>query len=339
MWVVAELGVNHDGDPRKLLQLVEAAAESGADAVKLQVFSPERLLSGSAELAGYQKSGADDARGLLAGLAMPGEANRQAAELARSKGLGLVATPFSPQDVAELEALGLDAVKIASPDCVNPVLLRAAAGLGLPMLVSTGAADLEEVSFAAEWMRGEGGPGSDGHFRGGGALLHCVSSYPTPDALAGLGGVAALRDRYGLPVGYSDHTPATDTGALATACGAVVLEKHLTLDRTAPGPDHRASQDPDGFAEYVANVRRAERMVGPITKQVTPIERDVRRVARQSVAAARDLEAGRVLTADDLTVMRPGTGIPAMRFEDCIGRALNTGVKRGELLPTALLDG
>lgn len=324
--VIAEIGVNHDGDASVALALVDAAAAAGADAVKVQLFDPERLLSNQALLAGYQQGKAADAKALLAGLALGVEQLRPIGERARQRGLRFIVTPFSVGDVAQLAALGVDAVKIASPDAVNLPLLEAAAGLGKPLLVSTGACELDELGPVAGMLRGRGVGDQTS------ALLHCVSSYPTPRELAGLGAIRLMREIFDISIGYSDHTGALDTGALAVAAGAVVLEKHLTHDRAAPGPDHAASLDPAGLGEYIARVRDAQQVVGPAAKRVQPIEADVRQVSRQSVCVLRDLPAGHRLTAADLTVKRPGGGVPAAELAVMVGRTLAHAVRANDLL-------
>lgn len=324
--VIAEIGVNHDGDAALAKGLIESAADAGADAVKFQYFQPDRLLSNQAELAGYQQGQAASQRELLSKLALPIDVLGGLVEHARASGLLTVVTPFSLDDPAELAGLGLDAIKTASPDAVNVPLLEACTALGLPMLISTGTCSLEELEPAAELLRG--------HVAGG-ALLHCVSSYPTPMDEAQLGGVVAMRDALGLPVGYSDHTPGLHTGALAVVAGAVVIEKHLTHDREAAGPDHAASLDPQQMRQYVANVREAQAALGRSVKDVSDVERDVRRVSRQSVCVVRDLPAGHVLTRGDLTVKRPGTGVLAAQLNAVVGRQLANAVAANDLLLNA----
>jgi N-acetylneuraminate synthase/N,N'-diacetyllegionaminate synthase len=321
--LIAEIGVNHDGDVDRGRMLIEVAKACGVDAIKLQLFNPDRLLSDASLLAGYQEGKAEDAKALLRGLALePGDMDRLG-ERARSLGLKLVVTPFSPGDVPVLADLGVDAVKIASPDAVNAPLLEAVAELGKPLLISTGTCTPDELVPAADLLSGHGP---------GGCLLQCVSSYPTPTEDAALGGVHALREHFALPTGYSDHTREVTTGALAVAAGACLIEKHLTYDRSAEGPDHAASADPDQFAEYVRQVRRAQAMLGPMAKRVLDVERDVREVSRQSVALVRDLPAGHRLTRHDLTVMRPGTGIPASDLETLVDKTLKNAVKARRLL-------
>jgi len=328
--VVAELGVNHDGDASVGVALVDAAADAGADAVKVQVFCPDRLLSNQAMLARYQSGGASDARQLLAGLALGVDELVPVAARARARGLWFMATPFSLGDIDGLRALGVDAVKIASPDAVNLPLLRAAMGLGKPMLVSTGTCDLDELAGVSTMLAGSMTAEAATPMQH--ALLHCVSCYPTPRVHAGLGAIAVMRAALRLPIGYSDHTADLDTGALAVAAGAVVIEKHLTHGKAAPGPDHAASITGPELSEYVARVRDAESVMGPAVKRVQPIEADVRAVSRQSVCATRDLSAGHVLTAGDLTVKRPGTGIPAAELDRTVGRTLASDIAANDLL-------
>jgi len=321
--IVAEIGVNHDGQTERALSLIDEAAQAGADAVKVQYFHPGRLLSEQAVLAGYQRGEAEDAKQLLAGLALGFEAVQELGRAARNAGLVFVVTPFSLKDAEDLDRIGVDAVKIASPDAVNLPLLEAVSSLDKPLLISTGTCRLEELEPAVELLE---------QHRAGGCLLQCVSSYPTPTGEAALGGMSAMRRRFGVPVGYSDHTGETFTGALAVAAGAVVLEKHLTYDPKAKGPDHAASLAPAEFTAYVDQVRQAQRMLGPTHKTVKPIEVEMRAVSRQSVCAVRDLPAGHRLGRADLTVKRPGTGIPAARLKDLTGQILTRPVKANHLL-------
>jgi len=332
--VIAEIGVNHDGDPAVGVGLVDTAADAGADAVKVQLFNPDRLLSNQAALAKYQAGGADDARELLAGLALGVDELAPIAARARARGMWFLATPFSPGDIADLRRLEVDAIKIASPDAVNPPLLEAALTVGKPMLVSTGTCELAELGFVSDLLGGDmaAEAATPGETPVGHALLHCVSSYPTPRGSAGLGAIAVMRSAFGLPVGYSDHTPDLDTGALAVSAGAVVIEKHLTHDKAAPGPDHAASLTGRELAEYVSRVRDAQAVMGPAVKRVQEVEADVRAVSRQSVCLVRDLPAGHVLIAADLTVKRPGTGIPAAKLAATVGRRLAVAVRANDLL-------
>lgn len=322
--VVAEIGVNHDGQLSKAIHLIERAKQAGADAVKFQLFHPDRLLSNQAMLAAYQKeAGAESPAGLLAKLMLDEAAFQQLAIRSREMGLKFIVTPFSLGDIPTLAELNVDAIKIASPDAVNPPLMWAAASLNKPLIVSTGTCTLAELSAAANLLR---------QHPFGGALLQCVSSYPVPASQAALSGIGEMAHRFGLAVGYSDHTQELITGALAVASGARIVERHLTFDRQAPGPDHAASLPPEEFAKYVKFIRLAQAMRGDHGKEPQLCEADVKQVSRQSLCATRDMTRGHHLTADDLTTKRPGTGIPAHAFDSTIGRQLANDVKANDLL-------
>ena len=241
--VVAEIGVNHDGQIDRAVQLVKAAAECGADAVKLQIFQADMLMHASVGFAEYQQSNVNDEtpRDMLQRYELSdGDLTTIVNEI-RGAGMLPLATPFSPRDVLRIEALGLPAIKIASPDVVNWPLLRAAAQSGLPLLISTGASSINEVSSSVAWLRGWSATFS---------LLHCISCYPTPFVEANLCWITEMRQRFDVPIGFSDHTTDVITGSLAVAAGACIVEKHLTYNRNATGPDHSASADPEQFAHY-----------------------------------------------------------------------------------------
>jgi sialic acid synthase SpsE len=312
--IIAELGVNHDGDPSRAIEMVDAAADAGADAVKTQCFRADLLMSRASSLAKYQRdAGEDDPRAMLRRLELDDDAMRAVIARARQRGVLAIVTVFSLELVESASGMGWDAYKFASPDVINRPLLEAVTRLGRPVLVSTGAATLEETLRAYGWLREWNG--SDRC-----AFLQCVSSYPARIEDASLGGIGALLDALSCPVGYSDHTPGVDTGALAVCAGASVLEKHLTYDRSAKGPDHSASLDPDQFAEYVRLARRAHTMLGKRAKSVAACEADVRRVSRQSIVAARAIAAGERITRDSVTIKRPGTGLAPYLMDETLTR-------------------
>lgn len=322
-YVIAELGVNHDGSLDRALELVDAAADAGADAIKVQVFRAESLMGRAARLASYQRvNGERDPVEMLRRLEMPEQRLRIVVEHARRRRLHAIATVFSVGLVEGAERVGFDAYKSASPDVVHRPLLEAMSATGKPLIVSTGASTLEETLRACAWLR----RAADGARL---ALLQCVSAYPTPDEDAGLGAIATLALETRLPVGYSDHTTGVDTGAMAVCAGACLLEKHLTHNRQAQGPDHAASLEPDELEQYVRLARRAQRMMGGPDKCVRPLERDVREVSRQSVVAARALEPGATIGADDVAYKRPGVGLEPWRVGEVIGRTLARRVDEG----------
>lgn len=337
LMIIAEIGVNHDGDPDKAVDLVATAAASGADAVKFQLFDPRRLLSNQARFAQYQEQAHAQSEQppespfeMLDKLKLTPRDLEEPREEAADAGVKFIVTPFSLEDVPPLRDLDVDAVKIASPDAVNYPLLEAAAKLGRPLLISTGTCELDELEFAANLLKGHAA---------GGCLMHCVSSYPTPMEAATLGAIRAIMERYGLPVGYSDHTTEMHSGALAVAAGACVLEKHITLTRDAEGPDHASSLEPIPFTHYADLAREAAGAVGSLRKAVHPIEADVRSVSRQSLCLTRDLPAGHVLQAQDLTVKRPGTGIPAAQLTSTLGKSIRRAVRGNDLLQASDLQG
>lgn len=323
-FVIAEIGVNHDGDIRRAHELVDAACDAGADAVKVQFFRTALLLGDDAGLASYQKdAGETDAAAMLQRLELKNDELREIAEHARERAVAAVCTVFTPELVDEAEEIGFDAYKVASPDVVNRLLVDRLAATGRPLILSTGAATLDEIERSLSWTRGAG-------MRL--ALMHCVSAYPTPDDEATLGAVRTLGDRFGLPAGYSDHTSATDTGALAVAAGACVLEKHLTYSCAASGPDHSASLEPAAFGEYVRLAQRAYTMLRGGEKNVLSIEGDVRSLARQSLALLHEVARGDRITPAALTTRRPGNGLAAAAPEAVVGRTATRDLASGTVL-------
>jgi N,N'-diacetyllegionaminate synthase len=358
-YIIAELGVNHDGDEARAHALVDAAVEAGADAIKLQWFEAQRLMSRASTLAAYQAAaGEHDPLAMLRRLELPVPAMRRVLEHAHERGVHAIITIFNTELVPRAHELPIDAFKTASPDIIHKPLLTALAATGLPMILSTGASTLPEVGRALTWL------GPDALTRT--AVLQCVSCYPTPARQASLLGMQALADVFPVPVGYSDHTTDETMGMAAVMLGGCIIEKHLTLDRAAPGPDHAASLDPAGFARYVEHIRdawrntieakqvmrmlairartskRAARLrrdfardwrtlraaLDPrswglsVEKTVLDIERDVREKSRQSIVARRDLPAGHILTREDVTFKRPGTGLAPFMLEAALGRPL-----------------
>ena len=327
-YIIAEIGVNHDGEVARALELTDAAAEAGADAVKLQYFETDRLMSKAAKLAAYQKAaGETDPITMLRRLELTLDEMAQVVERAHARGIHAIVTVFSTELVEPAETVPWDAYKTASPDIVNRPLLETLAATGKPMIVSTGASTLGEVVRAVGWLESA---------QGRLALLQCVSSYPIHDEWAALRGIRLLADATGLPTGYSDHSRYGLAGR-AVHCGACILEKHITWNRKAWGPDHAASSDPKQFSDYVraansvgspewdARVRYdgfavSEIDLGPHDKVVQDCERDVRTVSRQSVVSTRPIPAGTLITREHLTIKRPGTGILAYRLEEVVGR-------------------
>lgn len=328
--VIAEIGVNHDGSLDRALELVAHARAAGVDAVKLQIFNARTLMHQSTGFASYQADRCEEASPaeMLRNYELRDGDLVKVVKAIRAAGMLPIATPFSLDDVQRVAELDLPAVKIASPDLVNQPLLRRAAQLGKPLLISTGASTLEEIETTVGWLR---------QWEAKFALLHCISAYPTASAHANLCWISEIAAKFAVPVGYSDHTNELLAGPLAVAAGARVIEKHLTYDRTAKGPDHSASFDPQQFAEYVRLIRQAEQLCGARGRRVLEVEKDVRRVSRQSLVLRRALSPGETLREEDLLIQRPGTGIPAAEFAKAIGRRVLKPTPAGTLLTWDML--
>lgn len=314
VYVIAEIGVNHDGDVGVAKEMIHAAVDAEADAVKFQVFSPDRLVRPDAPTAAYQRSARESASqyDMLARLALPHDAFAELAAYAGQCGVEFLATPFSTADLRFLASLGIRAIKLASTDIVNGPLLDAAAESGLPLILSRGAAEQDEIAAAVDRFRDRGGRAL--------ALLHCVSSYPAPEYEANLSVLHTLARLFDCPVGFSDHTESITIGGYAAAAGARIIEKHFTLSRSRQGPDHAFSLEPEQMAEYVRHIRRTELLLGSGRITVSPCEREVREVSRGSVVAVRNIAAGDLITAEMLTVKRPGGGINPMSLHLLVGR-------------------
>ena len=320
-YVIAEIGVNHDGSVDRAIQLVREAAAAGADAVKFQWFRADDLVAAGTETAEYQLvQGEDDQHSLLKGLELEAAQMAQVVDLAHSLEMHAITTVFCESLVEDARKLPWDAWKVASPDLVHRPLLERLGDDGRPIILSTGAATLEEVLRAQSWL-------PNAHV----SFLQCLSAYPAEEAEASLSGIAVLASATGRQCGYSDHTIEETTGGLAVAAGATILEKHFTYSTDARGPDHAASLQPDGLARYIQFAHRAHRAMGPRgEKAPQSSESNVRVVSRQSLRAARTLIAGDVLECDDLHIKRPADGLEPWKLEMVVGRTLTRSLQSDE---------
>ena len=327
VFVMAEAGVNHNGDLATALMLVDKAAAAGADAVKFQVFRASSLASREAESAGYQRaSGATNRqREMLGRLELPDDALAAIKAHCDMRGILFLATPFSADDVDRLVTLGVCALKIASTDLTDVLLLRRAIDSALPLIVSTGAANLADIRDAVDLVSQRGGLDRL-------ALLHCISAYPTPVSSLNLRAIQTLAEVFGVVSGLSDHSLSVETGAWAVAAGACYLEKHFTLDRHADGPDHAMSLDPSELTAYVERVRACSAACGNGALEVDELERDVQRVARKSVVALIDIPAGAVIAEHMIGAKRPGTGIAPGDIDRLIGKTASVDIANDTLL-------
>ncbi|MDX6769788.1 MAG: N-acetylneuraminate synthase [Elusimicrobiota bacterium] len=327
VFVIAEAGVNHNGDLASAKKLADAAKACGADAVKYQSFKAEGLVSRRAAKAEYQKKttgGEQSQLDMIKGLQLSDAAHRELAAYCRSIGITFLSTPFDADSADLLDGLGVPLLKVPSGEITNKPLIRHVASKGKPLIVSTGMSTLSEVADAVRWAREVSSAPL--------TLLHCLTEYPAPVEQVNLLAMDTLREHFGLPVGYSDHTPGIEVSVAAAARGAAVIEKHLTLDKALPGPDQAASLDPAEFAALVKAVRAVTAALGDGIKRAAPCEAANRTVARRSVVAARDLPAGHTLAAADLALKRPGDGIAPAELERLPGRRLKKAVAADETL-------
>lgn len=304
--VIAEAGVNHNGDEDLAHTLIDVAVEAGADAVKFQTFDPAKLTSSHARMAPYQQARhqAEGSAGggqaeLLSTLTLPESAWARLRDHGTDAGITFFSTPFDLDSARMLVDLGVSALKVSSGELTNLPFLRALAAMEVPLLVSTGMGDAAEVAAAVDAC--VAAPSL--------TLFHCVSSYPAPIDQANLRAIPAMRAAHGVPVGWSDHTLGSTSAIAAVALGASVLEKHFTTDKTLAGPDHAASAEPAELAEYVAAARAAYSALGDGVKRRMPAEEDVAAVARRSWHATRDLAVGDTITESDVVALRPELGL------------------------------
>lgn len=325
LYIIAEAGVNHDGSPADAHALIDLAAAAGADAIKFQTFEPASLVSDSVRTAAYQaaKTGIGTQRELLERYVLPLAVWRELRAHATQAGIDFLSTAFDEPSLDLVCGLDVPALKLGSGELTNKPLLTEVARRGLPVICSTGMGTEAEVADAVAWLAAAPAV----------MLLHCVSSYPAPVDQSNLRSIATLRERFGLPVGWSDHTVGPVSAVVAVALGAAALEKHVTLDTARSGPDHAASADPATFGEYVAVVRAAHTALGDGRKQPVAAEADNAPLVRRSWHARRDLRAGGRIRADDVVLLRPATGLrPAA---EVVGRALARDVGRGAALSAA----
>ncbi len=313
--IIAEAGVNHNGDLGLAKKMAVVAKNAGADIVKYQTAVPELVISKFAQKAEYQKEQTGDGESQLEmvrrihfGFAQ----HRELKEYCDSIGIQYLSAAFDLPSIDFLASLDLPMFKIPSGEITNLPYLERIAACGKPVLLSTGMSEPAEIEAALQVLR-RGGAGEV-------TVLHCNTEYPTPAKDANLKAMLDIREKFGCPVGYSDHTLGIEADIAAVALGAEVIEKHFTLDKNMPGPDHKASLSPSELMEMVCAVRRTERMLGSGHKEVSESERKNIAVARKSIVAARDIAAGEVFTADNLTVKRPGDGISPMRWYEVLGQ-------------------
>lgn len=327
--VIAEIGVNHNGSVELAKSLITSAKSSGADTVKFQTFLAQELVTKDAPLAVYQKENLRDATSqfdLLEKLEFGTTELLELQDYTHSNKLSFLSTPFELQSLDVLLDLGLERIKLSSGNLTDVPLLRAVGQSDVKVVLSTGMSTLEEVDAALEILL------SSGVTENAIMLMHCTSAYPAPPEELNLSVIGFMRERYGVDIGYSDHSESIQLPALAVMAGAIAIEKHITLDRNLPGPDHKASLETNEFREMVSLIRYAERVIGKPVKEVTPSEHAVRSVARKSIVAKENIIVGEVFSLNNICLKRPGSGISGLQWDQIVGRVSTKNYQINEFI-------
>ena len=321
VYLIAELGVNHNGDMDMARQMVVAAKRAGADAVKFQTFTADTLVTSGTPKVRYQEAttaSTETHHEMIRKLELGRPQHRDLVTFCAAERIEFISTPYDLESARFLTELNVKMFKTASADLVDLPLQKYIASTGKPAVVATGMADLGEVEQVVNIYENSGNP----HL----VLLHCVSNYPCSDYSLNLRSMGTMASAFGHPVGYSDHSEGFLASVIAVGMGAKVIEKHFTLDKSLPGPDHKASSTPAEFAELEVNIRRAESMLGSPRKACQAEEQQMAAVSRKSLVLAKAIQAGETLAIEDLILMRPGTGIPAIFISQIAGRRVRTNL-------------
>ena len=329
--IIAEAGVNHNGDLQKAIELIDVASKAGVDIVKFQTFKAEKIVSKAAKKAKYQSenSGGDDdgQYNMLKSLELSDDDHLALIHECKKRGIDFLSTAFDVDGIDFLNSLGLPFFKSPSGEITNYPYLKRLAEKEKPVILSTGMADMEEIKAAVQVLTDNGMNKKDI------TVLHCNTEYPTPMEDVNLKAMNTIADELGVQVGYSDHTLGIEVPIAAVALGAKIIEKHFTLDRNQPGPDHRASLEPNELKEMIAAIRNIERAIsGSGKKEPSPSEEKNKEVARKSIHTIRQIKAGEIINERDIIALRPGNGISPMEWNNVIGRKVNRGYSAIEIL-------
>ncbi|NCB96818.1 MAG: N-acetylneuraminate synthase [Bacteroidia bacterium] len=325
--IIAEAGVNHNGDIRLAKKLVDAALAAGADYIKFQTFTADSLVTSIAKKAEYQarETGSEESQySMLKRLELSRSAFVELDGYCRKKGIGFLSTPFDDESIGFLDSIGIGIWKVPSGEVTNYPYLVKIAETHKPVIMSTGMCNLDEIS-AAIGVLGQ-------HQSGSIVLLHCTTEYPAPFDEVNLKAMDTLRKTFNLPVGYSDHTQGIEIPIAAVAMGAVVIEKHFTLNKNMDGPDHKASLEPEELKSMVKAIRNIETAIGDGTKQPTVSERKNIAIARKSIVARRPIKQGEQFSDENIATKRPGTGLSPMRWNDVIGKFAKRSFEEDEMI-------
>lgn len=328
VFIIAEAGVNHNGSIRLAKKMIDVASRSGADAVKFQTFRADDLVARTAPKAPYQKrtTGRGSQYEMLKRLELDPKAHKELLTCCRRKNIFFMSTPFDLKSIDLLAGLGLDIFKIPSGEITNLPYLRKVGNLRKKVIMSSGMAYMREIGKALDVLMSSGTAKRDI------TVLHCTSDYPARPEEVNLSAMRAIKERFNINVGYSDHTPGIEVAIAAAALGASVIEKHFTIDKKMSGPDHKASLEPAELARMVMAIRNVEKAIGDGVKKPLLSEFENRKVARKSILASRDIRKGEVFSEENITVKRPGTGMSPMRWGDLIGKAAKKHFLKDEMI-------
>tara|TARA_B100001093_G_scaffold514741_1_gene589476 strand:- start:3038 stop:4090 length:1053 start_codon:yes stop_codon:yes gene_type:complete len=326
-FIIAEAGVNHNGDLSEAFKLIDAAKEAGANAVKFQTFKADKLVLDEAPKAGYQlvtTSSEESQKEMLRKLELQAADFERLNNYAADKGIMMLSTPFDLDSVDLLVKIGIPALKLSSGDLLNIPLLRKVKATELPVILSTGMSNLGEIEKALAVFGEEG--------RSQLILLQCTTNYPIEPEEANLRVMDTYRSAFKLHVGFSDHTATIESALAASALGARVIEKHFTLDKSAPGPDHSASLEPKEFGQMVKSIRMVEASLGSSEKCLSPVEADIKKVARRSIVSGQNIAKGEVLSEENLVLMRPGSGITGQFLNTILGKVASRDISQFQMI-------
>lgn len=329
IFIIAEAGVNHNGDVETAKKMIDAAVKAGADAVKFQTFVPEDLVSKKAPKAEYQKSTTDAGESqleMLKKLSLSADVHKELIEHCKKRKIQFLSTPFDMDSINLLNNSGLETFKIPSGEITNFPYLKKIGSLKKKIIMSTGMADMKEIGRAMKILVEAGSLKDDI------TLLHCNTEYPTPLEDVNLLAMVSMKKRFGVKVGYSDHTLGIEIPVVAAALGAEVIEKHFTLDRKAEGPDHRASLEPEDLEAMVSAIRNIEKATGNGIKKPSPSEMKNMVIARKSIVALKAIKKGEVFTEKNITAKRPGSGISPMKWDSVIGKKAKRDFEPDEMI-------
>lgn len=332
-FIIAEAGVNHNGDIEIAQRLIDAAVEAGADAIKFQTFNADLLVTPDAQKARYQKKSTSTSESqyqMLKRLELSPLAFKKLSDYANMKKIIFFSSPFDLKSVDILDRIEVPLYKIPSGEITNLPLLTYIAKKGKPIILSTGMATFEEIDEAIDIIKNEGVVDI--------ILLYCVTSYPAKIESLDLTVISSLRERYHLPVGFSDHTTGIVAAIVARTLNACVIEKHFTLDRKMSGPDHQASLDPKGLKKLVMAIREVESALGNGTKKISKEESEIKAITRKSLVASIDIPAGNIITESMIDLKRPGTGLAPKNKDKIIGKKSNRSIKKNELFDWDMME-